>query len=97
MSTLGLASALAGKRRLQHFRAFLLIAVTVAMATETAAVMADSFGPVRYDPKSDQLIVAMIYDGTNPDHHFSIQWGPCRKVDQPDQPAHQTIDVTHSR
>jgi hypothetical protein len=78
-----------GTRRLEDFRAFLLITVAVAMATAPAAVMADSFGPVRYDPKSDQLIVTMIYDGTNPDHHFSIQWDPCRKLDQPGAPAHQ--------
>lgn len=76
-----------GPRRLGDFRAFLPITVAVAMAT--AAAMADSFGPVRYDPKSDQLIVTMIYDGTNPDHHFSIQWDPCRKLDQPGAPAHQ--------
>jgi hypothetical protein len=80
-------------RWLRDFRAFLLITVAVAMATTTAAVMADTFGPVRYDPKSDQLLVTMIYDGTNPDHHFSIQWDPCRKLkldDEPRAPAHQT-------
>jgi hypothetical protein len=69
----------------------LLIAVAVAMTTDTAAVMAANFGPVRYDPNSDELIVTMMYDGTNPNHHFSTQWGPCRKVDQP---AHQTIDLS---
>ncbi len=73
-------------RRLEDLRAFLLITVAVAMAAAPAAVMAASFGPVHYDPKSDQL---MIYDGTNPDHHFSIQWDPCRKLDQPGAPAHQ--------
>jgi hypothetical protein len=78
-----------GPRRLEDSRAFLLITVAVAMATAPAGVMADSFGPVRYDPKSDQLIVTMIYDGTNPDHHFSIQWDPCRKLDHPGAPAHQ--------
>jgi hypothetical protein len=78
-----------GRRRLEDFRAFLLIAVAVAMATAATAVMADYFGPVRYDPNSDQLIVTMIYDGTNPDHHFSIYWDPCRKLDQPGAPAHQ--------
>ena len=69
-------------------------AVTVAMATAAAAVMAASFGPVRYDANSDELIVTMIYDGTNPDHHFSIQWGPCHNVEQQDQPAHQLIEVS---
>jgi len=64
------------------------------MATATAAVMAASFGPVRYDPSRDELVVTMIYDGTNPDHHFSVQWGPCRKVDQQDHQAHQMIEVS---
>jgi hypothetical protein len=64
------------------------------LAIGTAAVVAASFGSVHYDPSSDQLIVTMIYDGTNPDHHFSVQWGPCSKVDQLGQPAHQTIDVS---
>lgn len=94
MATLGLASAQVGGRWLEDSYAFLLIAVAAAMATDTDAAMAASFGPVRYDPTSDQLIVTMIYDGTKPDHHFSIQWGTCRKVDQPDQRAHQTIDVS---
>jgi hypothetical protein len=78
-----------GWHRLVAFRAFLPIAVAVAMVAATAAVMADNFGPVHYDPNSDQLIVTMIYDGTNPDHRFSIQWGRCRKLDQPAKPAHQ--------
>jgi hypothetical protein len=91
MATLGLTFALGGQRRVEHSRTFVLIAVTVAMVTSTAATMADTFGPVSYDPSSDQLIVTMIYDGTNPDHHFSIQWGHCRKTNQSDQPAHQTI------
>ena len=91
MATLGSGSALRGKRRVQHSRTFLLFAVTVAIVTDTAATMADTFGPVRYDPNSDQLIVTMIYDGTNPDHHFSVQWGRCRKANQSDQPAQQTI------
>ena len=91
---LGLASMLGGGRRLGDARAVLLIAVAVAMATDTAPVRAASFGTVRYDPNGDQLIVTMIYDGSNPNHHFSIQWGPCRKLDQPDQRGHQTIDLS---
>src|SRR5215831_10831990 len=90
-ASLGSASALGGGRWLEDSRAFLLIAVAVAMATNAASAMAASFGPVRYDPNSDQLIVTMIYDGTNPNHHFSVEWGPCRELDQP---ARQTIDVS---
>jgi hypothetical protein len=73
-----------GPRRLEYVVAFSLIAVT--MATAPAAVMADAFGPVHYDPKSDELIVTMLYSVTNPDHHFSIQWGECRKLYKPGQP-----------
>jgi hypothetical protein len=93
MATLDLASAPAEARLVERSRALLLIAVIVAMATETTAVMAANFGSVSYDPNGDQIIATMIYDGTNPDHHFSVQWGNCRKLDQPDHTAHQTIDV----
>jgi hypothetical protein len=91
MATLGLASALSRGRRLEDFRAFSLIALAIATVTATGVVMAANFGAVRYDPNSDQLIVTMIYDGTNPNHHFSVQWGPCRKLDQPPR---QVIDAS---
>jgi hypothetical protein len=52
-----------GPRRRNVIRAFSLI--TVAVATATAPVMADAFGPVRYDPKSDQLIITMIVGSQN--------------------------------
>jgi hypothetical protein len=48
---------------------------------------------VRYDPKSNQLVVTMIYEGTNPNHHFSIQWHPCRTLQGFDQPKQQLVDV----
>lgn len=70
------------------------ITFAIAMVIESAAVMADTFGPVHYDPKSDQLVVTMIYDGTNANHNFSIQWGRCSKiVDQLGKPAHQIINL----
>jgi hypothetical protein len=93
MATLGLESALGGPHRLKHLRGCLLIAVVIATATANTAVSAATFGPVRYDPNGDQLIVTMIYDGTNPNHHFSIQWDTCRKGEQLDRPAHQTVGV----
>jgi len=94
LATMDLASAPAAARLLEGFRAFLLITVIVAMASGTTTVVAANFGSVSYDPNSDQIIATMIYDGTNPDHHFSIQWGNCRKVDQADHAVHQTIDVS---
>jgi hypothetical protein len=57
------------------------------MAT-AGPVLAAYFGPVHYDPKGDQLVVTLMYDGTKPDHHFSVHWGRCRKLNHPGQPAH---------
>ena len=68
-----------------------LLAITVMMVT---AVQADTFGPVRYDAKKNQIIVTMIYDGTNPNHHFSIRWGRCHKLqDQLQGPPRKIINV----
>lgn len=70
-----------------------LATFAAAMTIGTAATAAN-FGPVRYDPQSNQLIVTMLYQGTTPNHHFSIQWGACRKLDdQLHGPGHQIIDV----
>jgi hypothetical protein len=42
-----------------------------------AAVYGDTFTSAHYDSKSNELVVTMLYRGTNPDHEFSIQWGEC--------------------
>jgi hypothetical protein len=42
------------------------------------AAHADNFGGVRYDRQTDQLVVTMIYRGTNPNHKFSLKWGKCQ-------------------
>jgi len=47
--------------------------VLAATASYAAALSA-----VAYDPKTDELIVTMSYQGTNPDHQFSVQWGDCQ-------------------
>lgn len=71
------------------------VTAAVALLTVSVPVMADAFGSVHYDAKGDQLLVTLLYDGTNPDHHFSIQWGRCRKViDQLHEPAHQVIELS---
>jgi hypothetical protein len=48
-----------------------------AAAFFTFAAQADNFGAVRYDKQNDQLVVTMIYRGTNPKHKFSLKWGKC--------------------
>ena len=44
------------------------------------ALQADTFSSAYYDAKTDELVVTMIYRGTNPDHEFSIQWGDCQPL-----------------
>jgi hypothetical protein len=39
---------------------------------------ADNFASAHYDARTDQLVVTMIYGGTNPNHTFELQWGECR-------------------
>lgn len=74
---------------MKAIHAVLSMAVALILATATGNALADGFGAVRYDPARDQLVIVMVYRGTTPDHHFSIQWGPCQRLDQPGEPAHQ--------
>jgi hypothetical protein len=41
---------------------------------------ADDFSKVYYDASTDELVVTMIYSGTNPDHSFSLHWGQCKEA-----------------
>jgi hypothetical protein len=58
-----------------------LSAAALAMLLWMNAADADNFGKIYYDGKTDQLVVTMVYRGTNPDHKFTLVWGAC----QPDQ------------
>lgn len=54
----------------------LLLALFAGLASRIAR--ADNFSDVHYDAPGDQLVVTMTYRGTNPDHTFSVKWGPCK-------------------
>jgi len=41
----------------------------------------DTFSKVFLDVARDELVVTMAYRGTNPDHTFSLKWGPCQTMD----------------
>jgi hypothetical protein len=60
---------------------------TVAAAFLSLAAKADNFGGVRYDGQRDQLVVTMIYRGTNPNHKFSLRWGECQANQAGDLPG----------
>lgn len=57
---------------------FALLFVVAAFAC--GSVSAENFGRVGYDPAADQLVVTMLYRGTNPDHDFSLKWGVCKTL-----------------
>jgi hypothetical protein len=44
------------------------------------SAQADDFSRVTYDGRKDELVITMRYRGTNRDHAFSLQWGPCKKA-----------------
>ncbi len=42
---------------------------------------ADNFGPSYYDRATNELVVTMLYGGTNPNHKFTLKWGACELDD----------------
>lgn len=42
---------------------------------------ADEFGPSHYDRATHELVVTILYDGTNPNHGFTLKWGDCELDD----------------
>lgn len=54
-----------------------LAVLALSAVFDTRIAHADQFAAVRYDGSSDELVVTMRYQGTNPSHTFSLQWGRC--------------------
>jgi hypothetical protein len=73
-------------------RATLGILPAVAIYFFAPAAHADNFGNVYYDKKKDQLVVTMLYRGTNPNHKFSLKWGDCQ-ADQSGNLPGVTVEV----
>jgi len=64
----------------------------VAAVLFSLGARADNFGRVRYDAQSDQLVVTMIYRGSNPNHAFSLKWGKCQANQSGEMPG-VTLEV----
>jgi hypothetical protein len=56
------------------------LAATGGCLFGTSAVRAATFSAAYYDPQTNELVVTMAYDGTNPDHQFSLKWGQCHPL-----------------
>ena len=72
--------------------AILGVAASVVAAGQASA---GAFGPVTYDAKTDELVVTMLYSGTNSDHVFSLKWDECTK--HPDGTTDVTAEVIDSQ
>jgi hypothetical protein len=51
------------------------LACVLAMSRPASA---DNFGPVHYDSATNELVVTILYGGTNSNHKFTLKWGPCQ-------------------
>ena len=51
--------------------------LTLIIFVRPQASRADNFQKVSYDPATDELVIVVVYRGTNLDHQFSLKWGPC--------------------
>jgi hypothetical protein len=61
-----------------HRNALCWLAGASALLLLLAPAESDDFGRIYYDGKTDQLVVTMLYRGTNPNHHFTLRWGACQ-------------------
>lgn len=59
----------------------ILLAYLVCLGL-VAHVRAANFLSASYEPATDEIVVALAYRGTNPDHEFSLNWGECQTTAQ---------------
>jgi hypothetical protein len=62
-------------RRLLVLCAFAPLGCLLATSRPASA---DNFGPSYYDRATNELVVTMLYGGTNPNHKFTLKWGACQ-------------------
>jgi hypothetical protein len=54
-----------------------LAALALGIFAKPHVSRADNFQKAFYDPTTDELVIVVLYRGTNPDHQFTLKWGPC--------------------
>lgn len=53
------------------------LAAAVASLLAVSALCAATFTGAYFDAGTSEIVVTMLYRGTNPDHQFTVQWGNC--------------------
>jgi hypothetical protein len=62
-------------------RRFLVLCALVPLSCVLAMfrpASGDNFGPNYYDRATNELVVTMLYGGTNPNHKLTLKWGACQ-------------------
>jgi hypothetical protein len=61
--------------------------------TVSRPASADNLGPIYYDSATNELVVTMLYGGTNPNHKFKLKWGVCQFDDSGRRPPLANADI----
>jgi hypothetical protein len=56
------------------------VQAAVLFVLAASATPAATFSSAYYDSSRNELVVTLIYGGSNPNHKFTAQWGTCRKL-----------------
>lgn len=56
-------------------RPFLLVLALAALPVQAADIVGAG-----YDAKADEIVVDIVYRGTQPGHRFAVEWGPCTET-----------------
>jgi hypothetical protein len=62
---------------LRPLKGFQRAAAGLAASALACAAHASDLRDARYDAATDTIVVEVAYQGTNPRHEFSVQWGKC--------------------
>jgi hypothetical protein len=75
-------------------RLFVLSALApLGVLTMSRPASADNLGPVYYDSATNELVVTMLYGGTNPNHKFKLKWEVCQFDDSGRRPPLANVDI----
>lgn len=64
-------------RLVQHLRIWGACLAALLYVAPAAAITVTA---LTYDASKDQLVLAIAYRGTNPDHEFKVQWEACTQL-----------------
>jgi hypothetical protein len=72
--------------RLSGSRVFPRLAPTVCallLVLASASPRAANLLDLAYDKATNELVATIVYDGTNANHKFRLEWGPCQAIPGP--------------